>query len=173
MAKRAAIRNEGRKAEHRFTELVREARPSDSFRRGDAIVTVDGQNAYVEVKECHANIGKGGTINQVRAIKYICCVIWAPNHDCWYVISPDQLVRLAATKDRGQHTEIPFECMNFSLTSIPDNLHTKCKDGQLTETVQEAIRRGRRNTGLHEMMRRLLEEVKSIKERYRNEVSSQ
>lgn len=170
MAKRAAIRNEGQKAEHRFMEFVTTARPSDSAKLGDVVLTVDGDREYVEVKECHAQIGKSGTINQVRAIKYICCVIWAPNHDRWYVISPDQLVRLAATKNRGQHTEIPFECMHFGLTSLPDDLHTKCTDAKLAETVEEAIRRGRRNARLREMMFRLSEEIKSIRQRYREEV---
>ena len=173
MVKRAAIRNEGQKAEHRFIELVPKAHTSDQNKLGDAVMTVDGDTEYVEIKECHAEIGKGGTINQVRAIKYICCVIWAPKHRCWYVISPNQLVRLAATKNRGQHTEIPIECMNFSLKGLPDDLHTKCTDEQLAATVANAIRRGRRNANLHEMMHRLLKDITSTKERYREEVSNQ
>jgi len=170
MAMRAAIRNEGQRAEHRFIEFVPKARTSDQGKLGDAVMTVDGDTAYVEIKECHAEIGKGGTINQVRAIKYICCVTWAPKHRCWYVISPDQPVRLAATKNRGQHTEIPFECMNFSLKGLPDYLHTRCNDEQLAKTVEEAIRRGRKNARLHNAMCRLLEDIKSIKQRYHEEV---
>ena len=69
MATRAAIRNEGQRAEHRFIELVTDAHASDSAKHGDVVVTVDGDKAYVEVKECHAEIGRSGTINQVRAIK--------------------------------------------------------------------------------------------------------
>jgi len=111
-------------------------------------VTVDGTDSYVEIKECHAEDGCNGTINQVRAIKYICCVVWAPNHGCWYVISPDQLVGVAATKARGQHTEIPFESMNFGLRALPDALHTKCSDADLGEVVRAAIRRGRQRTDM-------------------------
>ena len=60
--------------------------------------------------------------------------------------------------------------MNFSLTSLPDNLHTKCNDGQLDKTVKEAIRRGRKNADLYDMMCRLLEGFKSIRQRYHEEV---
>jgi hypothetical protein len=77
---RQAIRNEGQKAESLFLDLVSTARHSDAARRGDAIVEVDGSDYYVELKECHASPGRGGTINQVRAIKYITCVIWAPEY---------------------------------------------------------------------------------------------
>lgn len=116
MAQRQAIRGEGNAAEKRFFELVPGSLACRNAKEGDAIVPIDGANYFVEVKECHAELGKGGTINQVRAIKFITCVVWAPNHDCWYVISPDQLVQIAAGKSRGQHTEIAFECMNLSLT---------------------------------------------------------
>lgn len=121
MAKRQAIRLEGQGAEAAFLKLVPGSRPSTNAKLGDVLVVVDGAEHFVEIKECHANYGVSGTINQVRAIKFITCVIWAPSRDCWYVLSPDQLVLLASTKSRGQHTEIPFECMNLSLDSIPSN----------------------------------------------------
>jgi hypothetical protein len=170
MARRAAIRLEGQDAERRFIDLVPDARESDKAKKGDAIVSLDGLDSYVEIKECHAAATASGTINQVRAIKYICCVIWAPNHGSWYVISPDQLVGVAATKPRGQHTEIPFESMNFGLRSLPDDLHTKCSDDELGEVVGEAIRRGRKRTDVAELLERLLGDIVSLKERYREEV---
>ena len=60
--------------------------------------------------------------------------------------------------------------MNFGLKSLPDHLHTKCSDEQLDKTVEEAIRRGRQNAHLHDMMCRLLKEIKSIRQRYHKEV---
>lgn len=170
MAKRAAIRNEGQEAETRFIRLVAQSRPSDIAKAGDAVVNVDGHDAYVEIKECHAKPGKTGTINQVRAIKYITCVIWAPEHRCWYVISADQLVGVAATKTRGQHTEIPFESMNFGLHSLPNSLHAKCNDDTLSETVHAAVRRSRRHQQIQDAMSELLREIEELKTRYIGQV---
>lgn len=170
MARRAAIRLEGQDAERRFLDLVPDSRDSDKARKGDAIVTVDGVDSYVEIKECHAAATASGTINQVRAIKFICCVIWAPNHGHWYVISPDQLVGVAATKPRGQHTEVPFESMNFGLRSLPEELHTKSSDEQLGDVVREAIRRGRKRTDVADLLERMLGDIVALKERYRDEV---
>ncbi len=72
---RQTIRGEGERAVERFINLVDGAKVSDNARLGDVIVPVDGKESYVELKECHAELGSGGTINQVRPIKYICCVI--------------------------------------------------------------------------------------------------
>lgn len=134
---------------------------------------VDSRKEYVEIKESHAKPGKPATINQVRAIKYTCCVIWAPNRDCWYVISPDQLVHIAAKKERGQHTEIPFECMNFTLGFLNENhdLCTKCsKNSDLAEKVTAAIRRGRDNKVLSCLMSSLLDEIQTLRDKYRKRV---
>ena len=168
MASRAAIRNEGNEAEERFLKLVADARTGDQAKKGDAIVTVDGADSYVEIKQCQSS---GGTINQVRAIKYIPCVIWAPSFGGWFILSPDQLVELALHKKRGQHTEISFECINFGLRSIPESLHTTCKDEKLSEMVHMAIRRGRRHPRLQMAMRDLLKDIQSLKQNYINQVS--
>jgi len=134
------------------------------------MVRVDGEDAYIEVKECHAAPGRSGTINQVRAIKYITCVVCAPKHGCWYVISPDQLVGIAATKNRGQHTEIPFECMNFGIPNIPTELHTKCGDKELSDVVHEAVRRGKRHAEVQKAMSDLLREIQDLRTRYATSV---
>lgn len=166
MAERQAIRLEGKAAESAFRRLVRDSRASDEAKRGDVIVPVDGKDHYVEVKECHAPAGAGGTINQVRAIKFITCVVWAPNHRCWYILSPDQLVRLAATKSRGQHTEIPFESMNFTLASLGSQSHAKATDDTLDCEVRAAIRRGLAAGGLRKLMESLLKEIHQVRERW-------
>ncbi len=166
MTKRQAIRREGEGAEQAFLRLVPSSRGTDDARRGDVIVTVDGIDHYVEVKECHASVGQGGTVNQVRPIKFIACVIWAPNQGCWYILSPDQLVLLAATKKRGQHTEIPFECMNFTLGSLPEHLHSRASDAELGVTVLAAIRRGAKAEKMSGLMSALLRDIRAIKNKY-------
>jgi len=163
MSKRAAIRNEGNEAERRFVDLVRGARKADRARDGDAIVSLDGSDSYIEIKQCQSS---GGTINQVRAIKYIPCVVWAPSFGGWYVLSPDQLIELALRKCRGQHNEISFECINFGLRSLPESLHTLCTDDQLSDVVHEAIRRGRKHPELEQAMRDLLNDIQSLKKEF-------
>jgi hypothetical protein len=164
---RPAIRNTGQKAESLFLELVGTARPSDAPRRGDAIVEVDGHDHYVELKECHASPGKGGTINQVRAIKYITCVIWAPKYAKWFVLSPDQLVSLASTKNRGQHTEIPFESMTIRLANLGDQFHETADDRELEDVVTRAIQRGEAaSAAMKELMPQLLDEIDQLKRKY-------
>lgn len=102
----------------------------------------------------------------MRAIKFITCVVWAPNHRCWYILSPDQLVRLAATKSRGQHTEIPFESMNFTLASLGSQSHAKATDDTLDCEVRAAIRRGLAAGGLRKLMESLLKEIHQVRERW-------
>jgi hypothetical protein len=166
MTKRQAIRLEGEGAVRAFLSLVPGSRPSDNAKLGDAIVRGDGSDHYVEVKECHASAGEGGTINQVRPIKFIPCIIWAPNQECWYILSPDQLVLLAATKKGGQHTEIPFESMNFALGSLSGKYHSKAKDSELGAKVLAAIRRGVKAENMKELMASLLDDIIAIKMKY-------
>lgn len=170
MAKRQAIRLEGQGAESAFLRLVPGSRSSGDARLGDVIVSVDHADHHVEVKECHAEAGAGGTINQVRAIKFITCVVWAPKPRCWYILSPDQLVRLAATKSRGQHTEIPFESMNFTLGTLSEEFHSKATDAELAVKVLAAIRRGSVSANLKALMQSLLNEIVAVKTRYIEEV---
>ena len=51
-----AIRNEGSNAEDLFIGLLSNATTSDNAKLGDAIVDVDGESHYVELKECHAEV---------------------------------------------------------------------------------------------------------------------
>ncbi len=166
MAKRQAIRHEGDHALQAFLRLVPGSRESDNAKLGDAIVKADGAEYYVEVKECHASAGEAGTINQVRPIKFIPCVVWAPNQQSWYILSPDQLVLLAATKKRGQHTEIPFESMNFTLSSLPAEYHSKASDDELGAKVVAAIRRGIGAENMKDLMQSLMADIVAIKMKY-------
>lgn len=163
---RQAIRGEGDAGEQAFLRLVSGSRASDNAKLGDVIVKVDGVEHYVEVKECHAGAGETGTINQVRSIKFIPCVVYAPIQRCWYVLSADQLVHLAASKERGQHTEIPFESMNFSLRSLDAQYHSKVADAGLADAVVAAIRRGEQASDEKALMASLLAEIEAIKKKY-------
>jgi len=163
MAKRAAIRREEEGAESAFLKLVPGSRCSNNCRLGDVIVPVDGTDHYVEIKHCDS---KGESINQVRAIKFIPCVIFAPRRACWYILSADQLVRLAASKARGQHTELAFECMLFTLNSLASTSFSKATDAELDDTLRVAIRCGVSATGLRELMTALLADITTMKKQY-------
>lgn len=167
---RQTIRGEGQKAKVEFLKLVDGARLSDNPKRGNVIVQVDGNDFYVQIRECHAKPGGTGSINQVRPIKYICCVVYAPLQGCWYVLSPDQLVRFAAEKPRGHHNEIPFECMNFSVRSLDEKYHTKCNGKNLEKVVVEAVRRGETHASLRALMNDALQEIRTISEKYKRSV---
>ena len=105
------LRQQGDNAKNLFRRLVTNVRRSNDFSAGDTEVFIDGNWHHVDVKECNSN-----TINQVRAIRYQTLVIY--NDGVWFVIPPQEVVRLMAQKSRGQHTEIPFECANLTLSQL-------------------------------------------------------
>lgn len=164
MARRQSIRNEGEGAEFRFLQFVSGARASESASAGDAVVDVEGLPSYVEVKQCDSK-----TINQVRPVKYIPCVVWLTSRDpaMWLVFSPDDLLRIAASKKRGQHTELAFECMNISVTnSLLDHPGLCVSDSQLDLAVRNAIRRGRAARLHMEATELLRRELRALAERF-------
>lgn len=161
---RQAIRHEGDSAEKLFDVLLRDTRRPEKQKDGDRVVVIDGDAEPVEIKECHAAPGKSGTLNQIRPIKYITCVVHAPARECWYVIPAHALVTLAARKTRGQHNEIPFECCNLSLNTLEE---FRCTDRQLEARVKQAIRESRKNAALREAMTSLTRELKALGDRYK------
>ncbi len=163
---RQAIRAEGDHAVACFLRLVIGGRASDDQKQGDAVIPVDDGDYYVEIKECHAAFGGPGTINQIRAIKYTPLVIQAPERRCWYVVPASELVRLAAQKERGQHTEIPFECMNLALAQLEDR-GFECSDQDLSSRVMEAVRIGKREDRLRVLMGDLLQAIRELGEEYK------
>ena len=122
------ISREGDDAEMRFIQLTG-ARWSDDKSAGDAILDVDREAHYVEVKQCSAT-----TVNQVRAIKFIPLVVWHSRSARWHVLARHELVQRIVTKDRGQHTEIAFECATLSLRDFPAGL----PGSELLRAVEEA-----------------------------------
>lgn len=165
------IRNEGEEAEQRFDDLVTSSGQPLDAKLGDRTVRIGADTHHIEIKRCRAPADKSGTINQVRAIKFIPMAIWAPVRDVWYVISPGDLVRMAASKSRGQHTEIPFECMNLSLPAATSRsaehwLKFQCADEDLEEAVNDAILAGSREANLKAAMSDLLAELKGLRSKY-------
>jgi hypothetical protein len=130
---RQTLRHEGDKAKDLFRKLVTNVRRSNDFSTGDTEVYIDGNWYHIDVKDCQSN-----TLNQVRAIRYQTLVVY--NDGIWFVIPPQEVVRLAAQRSRGQHTEIPFECAGLTLNQIQSVY--RCSDAQLPERVYAAIRMG-------------------------------
>ena len=154
--KRQAIRHEGDTAENRFLELVKGSMKSDNSKRGDALVPYKGSMRYVEIKECHSD-----TINQVRAVKYIPLIIYTGDGSApWIVIPPQEVVRLVATKSRGQHTEVPFESANLSKKRLPIGLHAS--DANLDQSVRTAIEKGEKFTEVEEVMNLLIKKLQIL-----------
>ena len=166
-----AIRHDSDEAEAQFDRFVQSAMPSDNAKDGDRIVIADNQRGYVEIKQCTAPWGKTGTINQVRAIKCIPLVIWAKARNCWFVIPADELVRIAAGKSRGQHTEVSFESMNLSLKGNDAEWHQfRCTDGELNERVVAAVRRAREKKDILALMQNLKGELSVLNQKYKDKV---
>lgn len=162
------ISNQGRDAEALFLGLVNSSRKARDAASGDAVVSVDGVDIAIEIKKCDSVNGLSGTINQVRAIKFIPMVVYNPSVNLWYVVPATELVRVAAGKSRGQHTEIPFESMNMSLRQI---VRWRCTPADLDATVRSAIRFDRENRILGVAMVAMLADIKRACERHRSEVA--
>lgn len=161
MTPRQAIRNEGKAAEQAFLQLVKNARPSDVARLGDAIVTVDGTPTYVEIKYVTSN-----TINQVRAVKYIPLVIYSPQHgnQPWTVLPAHEVVQMVLPKARGQHTEIALESANLSLAGIDAKF--RCTPARLDEAVQNAVRSARQYKTLARILPELVNQLRALNEAF-------
>jgi hypothetical protein len=163
---RQAIRNEGADAERAFLSLVAQARDSDSAKRGDAIISVDGADHYVEIKYVTSN-----TVNQVRAIKFIPLIIYSPQEARrWAVLPAQEVVRLVLHKDRGQHTEIALECANMTLTGVP--MKFRYNDEGLSGAVHAAIRGARKYSLLAAALPELLRDIRAINESYRKRIEA-
>jgi hypothetical protein len=151
------ISNQGRASESLFMELVPGSTRATSTSMGDASVVVDGQETAVEIKKCDSSTN--GTINQIRAIKFIPMVVHNPSRNCWYVVPATELVRYAIAKKRGQHTEISFESMNLSLSQIS---HFRCTSERLADALVEAIRFDWQHEALRQQMATLLRQLQTL-----------
>jgi hypothetical protein len=143
---------------------VRNARKSDSEKHGDAIVEIDGQQNYVEIK-----FTTKSTINQIRAVKFIPLAIYSPQKPLpWAVLSAVEVVRLVHGKSRGQHNELALECAALTLSGLPPS--SRYSDSQLSDAVHEAIRSARRYPELAATLNALMARLTATKTEYREKV---
>lgn len=102
------ISSAGKETEELFcniTGAIKSTKPS----LGDVLL----DEVYIEIKKTST-----GSVNQVRAVKYLPLVVYSSKQKCWYVVPADVVVQVVSTKSRGQHTENPFECASISLKSV-------------------------------------------------------
>lgn len=159
---RQSIRRGSEKAVARFLEITG-ARPSEDRRRGDAILSVEGKDHYVEIKQCRAEWYETNTVNQIRPIQFIPLVVYNPERATWYVSSATRIVRLASKKQRGQHTEIPYECINLSLSKLESDA---CDEKDLRSRVEAACLEAEAHSELRIVLQDLLRELQEVRDRY-------
>lgn len=158
--KNTGISNAGVDSEARFRWATGATKSSKSA-LGDAML----YDHYVEVKKA-----SGGTVNQVRAAKYLPHVIHDPrDNDQWYVIPADEVARLVASKKRGQHNENPFECASISVSKISK---FKVERRHLRQAVKEAIDSANANTDMRAKMTSILQEQADLADRHKKAVQA-
>lgn len=140
----------GRPAERQFRFLTGASQPEKAS-DGDAVL--DGR--LIEVKGASAN-----TLNQVRAVKYIPLAALDSRSGQWYVIPPDEIVRLVAQKRRGQHTENPFESATLSLRAITE-FRVQNPSG-LRQATLAAIERGDKWPELRQAMQDIRQHARNL-----------
>lgn len=150
MTERFGISGGGRSAEE-FFRAATGAVPTLRAAQGDALL----EGHPVEVKRATS-----ATLNQVRAIKYLPIVVYYAPDDEWYVIPAHVVVAAVSQKQRGQHTENPFESATLSLTNLswfrlegPDLLRS---------ATLEAIEESARFPELRVAMQEVLQESRAL-----------
>lgn len=134
----------------------------------DGDVVLDG-HAY-EVKSTKLQM-----IAQVRAVKFIPLIIYQSAREEWYVMPPQDVVRMVAQKTRGQHTEIPFECAAVNLNAAgTEGWHRWQKWRTRPEDMPAAMRRawrsGRQHKDLHMLMLETEQRARALAEETRQHV---
>ena len=156
----AAISREGDESERLFQSIVSHATvPSEGAAFGDVRIVVGNEVHYLEIKCCRSS--SGGTLNQVRAMKYIPLVVHLPNQSPnWMVIPPNKIVEIMADRKRGQHTEIPFESAALSVKSLGSTFG--CEQSDLEKRVVDAIKEGQSFPTLRQAMVDLKRDIRRL-----------
>jgi hypothetical protein len=152
---------DGLQAEQLFRKLTGARKPGRAI-FGDAELRFNGEYRYVETKEA-----SGDTVNQVRPMRFLPLAVLDRQADLWVVVPAARLVRYAATKGRGQHTEVPFECCTLSLRHFSGcaTSHT-----MLLDAVHQAFREDDQNLALKQLMQSLREGLCWLSSDYRQHV---
>lgn len=155
------ISHSGNTVEDSFRQLTGAIR-AERAALGDAVL--DGH--YVEVKKASST-----TLNQVRAVKYITLVAFSTQTETWYVVPASEIVRRCTLKERGQHTENPFESSTLSLKMLSD---FEVKDpSSLRESVLAAVAEADRYPELRLLMESVLQSSKELSRSSRSAVELQ
>ena len=96
----------GQRAKERFIKLT--GADPGPHKNGDLLL--DGHLVAVRM-------ASGGTVNQIRAVRYLPLAVWDENEDRWYVLSADQVVKLVVGR-AGQHGSNPLENQKRALSRI-------------------------------------------------------
>lgn len=154
---RTGISKTGNKAEDLFRSLTSSLKPGEA-RLGDAIKNGN----YAEVKKV-----SGDTLNQVRAVKYTTLVAYDAENDAWYVVAACDVVALIAGKERGQHTENPFESATLSLRNLGP---FKVSSADLSTAWAAAVVKSDGKPLLKQKMKDVLQECKDLSTAHKNAV---
>lgn len=150
MTETFGISGGGRSAEDEFIRLTG-AEPSTTAAQGDAIL--DG--TPIEIKRASSV-----TLNQVPAVKFIPLVVYYVPDDDWYVVPASAVVALVSRKNRGQHTENPFESATLSVRNLGD--FRVADPGALRDATLAAIDEGARYPELQAAMGEVLQASKDL-----------
>ncbi len=154
---KSGISKTGNKAEELFRALTSSQKPPKAA-LGDAVKN----GIYAEVKKVSEN-----TLNQVRAVKYITLVAYDSEKKEWYVVPACDVVELIAGKERGQHTENPFESATLTLRIIGPY---KVSGSDLSAAWAAAVEKSDGKPLLKQKMDEVLEECKKLSTKHKKEV---
>ena len=157
------ITNEGKSTQDKVLDLCPSARDlnkelGERASDGDLVIICNGEH-FIEVKK--------NTWNQTRPQKYITHVGYNTGIDQWFVIAPDDLLKMIAHR-KGQHTKDPTVCVGFKPNHTEKWDKYRCTSNQLEQRIHAAIRQGERNTKMKNLARTLREDHDRTAERRRN-----
>ena len=111
------------------TEII--GGPSETH-KGDVCFPHSSEKIIIEVKK--------NTGNQVRPLLYNVLVVHDVESNSYYVIPPNDVMREASSRNRGQHSEIALESFNLGMSK---GRKAKYKvNGSLDEAVIKAYEQG-------------------------------
>ena len=134
-------------------KLVKEAKKADA---------VLDDKIFIEVKKLN--------LNQVRPNKYIVMVAHDDKNDTWYVIPPDDILRLTIDR-RGQHVPDPIACFNMGNIAAERYAAFRVSDtADLKKKIEEAYLQGEKHKTLKEFALRHKEEAETIRSDYQTQL---
>lgn len=107
---------------------------------GDAVLNGD---IFIEVKKT--------TLNQTRPNKYNVLVAHDTDNDVWYVIPPDEVVKMTLGR-RGQHTPDPMTCVGLGKITAEKFKKFRISSAlDLKQSIIDAYLKGQKNKSLKQL----------------------